>query len=100
MEKEPPRRPQDALGAAPLPMMGELNALIDKAEGEGKWLWCHYQDLWFSPGQLREQNRNGKFRWGPVNWKLRDPQERIDAADKAARAATDYAERVRAETHG
>ena len=59
-------------------MMDELNALIDKAEAEGKWLWCHYQDLWFSPAQLREENRNGKFRWGPVNWKLRDPQERSE----------------------
>lgn len=79
-------------------MMDELNALIDKAEAEGKWLWCHYQDLWFSPAQLREENRNGKFRWGPVNWKLRDPQERIAEARNRATAAQVEADRIAADT--
>lgn len=67
---------------------GALNALIDKAKAEGKWLWCHYQDIWFSPAQLREQNANGKFRWGAVNWKLRDPQERVAEARRRADAVT------------
>lgn len=77
--------------------MGGLNALMDKAEAEGKWLWCNYQDIWFSPKQLREQNRNGKFRWGAVNWHLRDPQEKIDEADRRAKAAADEANLVRAQ---
>lgn len=53
----------------------EMNALIDKAEKEGKWLWCRYQDLWFSPAELRKEQANGNFRWGAVNWELRDPQD-------------------------
>ena len=78
-------------------MMNELNALIDKAEAEGKWLWCAYQDLWFSPTNLREHNRHGKFRWAAQNWKLRDPQERIAEARQRATAAQIEADRIAAE---
>lgn len=68
-------------------VMIPLRALIEQARAEGKWLWCNYQDLWFSPDQLTEQNNNGSFRWGVVNWKLRDPQERLaEARERAARA--------------
>lgn len=77
-------------------VMPELNALIDKAEAEKKWLWCNYQDIWFSPAQLREANAKGGFRWAAVNWKLRDPQERIDEADRRAADAANEAARVRA----
>ncbi len=76
----------------------ELATHIDKAEAEGKWLWCHYQDIWFSPAQLREQIKNGKFRWGVVNWKLRDPQERVAEARKRADQANAEADRIAAET--
>lgn len=72
-----------------------LRPLIDQARKERKWLWCHYQDLWFSPDQLAEQNAKGSFLWGPINWKLRDPQQRIDEADARARDAAEYAKRVR-----
>lgn len=78
---------------------GPLNELINQAEREGKWLWCHYQDLWFSPAQLRDQNANGKFRWGVVNWQLRDPQERLDEAQRRVNAATQEAERIRRQIH-
>lgn len=64
-----------------------LAPLIQQAKSEGKWLWCHYQDLWFSPEQLAEENANGKFLWGPVNWRLRDPQERISEAERRAAQA-------------
>lgn len=84
------------LGDIPVDM-NALNALIDQAEAEKKWLWSRYQDLWFSPAQLREQNRNGKFRWGAVNFKLRDPQERVEEANKRASLATVEAARIAAE---
>lgn len=66
-----------------------LPELIDKAERNTLWLWCRYQDLWFSPAQLREANAQGRFRWGPVNWELRDPKERLAEADRRAKAAAD-----------
>jgi hypothetical protein len=70
----------------------DLHKLIEQARAEKKWLWCQYQDLWFSPDQLAEANRNGRFLWGPVNWILRDPSERVaEAKERADRAAGEYA---------
>lgn len=57
--------------------MKEMEPLIERAKKEGKWLWCRYQDLWFSPGELEKNMAEGRFRWGPVNWELRDPLEKI-----------------------
>ncbi len=59
--------------------------LICKAEREGKWLHCNYQDLWFSPSELREHQAKGDFRWGPVNWTLREPSEKASAIGKKSR---------------
>jgi hypothetical protein len=63
--------------------MQALSALIDKAEAEGKWLFCSYQQLWFSPAELRAHNANDRFCWGVPNWQLRDPGERLAEADRA-----------------
>ena len=65
----------------------ELAALITKAETEGKWLHCSYQDLWFSPAQLRAENAQGRFVWGVVNWNLRDPKERLARLEQEAKNA-------------
>jgi hypothetical protein len=54
-----------------------LKPLIAEAKATDRWLHCHYQDLWFSPEQLEAANAQGRFLWGPVNWTLRDPQERV-----------------------
>jgi hypothetical protein len=78
----------------------DLQDLIKEARASGKWLWCHYQDLWFSPDQLAEQNRNGKFLWARVNWKLRDPAERVaEARARADLAAGEYARIAREAVH-
>ena len=57
--------------------MTDLEAMFKEADETGKWFWCHYQDLWFSPDKLRKEQAEGRFRWGAVNWKLRDPAERV-----------------------
>lgn len=75
-----------------------LEPLFAEAERTGKWFWCAYQDLWFSPAKLREAQREGRFRWGAVNWSLREPGERVAEAEKRAKAAADDVERIRAET--
>ena len=65
----------------------ELAVLIERARKEGRWLWCSYQNLWFSPGELEKENANGSFLWGPVNWSLRDPKAWVqEAADEALKA--------------
>lgn len=75
-------------------VMGPLNELIDQAEREGKWLWCRYQDMWFSPAELRAETTNGRFRWGAVNWRLRDPQEHLDAARQNIARSQGEAQRI------
>lgn len=72
----------------------QLREMIQRARAESKWLWCRYQGLWFSPNALEEQNRNGKFLWGPMNWELRDPAERIEEAKARRDAAQKEVDRV------
>lgn len=62
-----------------------LQPLFDKAVKEGLWFHCVYQDLWFSPSELHEQQQAGRFRWGAVNWKLRNPIERLDQLERKHR---------------
>lgn len=75
-------------------MNDEMNTLIDKAEAEGKWLHCSYQDLWFSPDELRTAQAQGRFRWGVVNWTLRNPQEYVDQASIKLAAAHEHLAKV------
>lgn len=70
-----------------------LRPLISEARETKQWLWCSYQDIWFSPDELDAHHDNGKFLWGPVNWKLRDPtthlrelEQRIKGAEQALSA--------------
>jgi hypothetical protein len=72
-----------------------LTELINEARVKGKWLWCRYQDLWFSPEQLEAQNADGKFRWGVDNFELRDPQEYIEEARRRAEFAQETYERLK-----
>ncbi len=64
-----------------------LKPLIQQAKDEGKWLWCSYQDLWFSPNDLECRNILGNFLWGPVNWQLRDPTEHVMELEEAVKLA-------------
>lgn len=57
-----------------------LAALLAQAEREGKWLRNGYHDLCLTPAELRAANDGNRFRWGPVNWTLVDPAERVAAA--------------------
>lgn len=54
-----------------------MKPLIERAKKEGKWLRCSYQDIWFSPSELENAQADGKFRWGPVNWDLFDPNDKV-----------------------
>ena len=59
-----------------------LVPLIDEARRQKKWLWCSYQDMWFTPDELEDHNRQGRFRWDPGNFRLRDPMEKLAALDR------------------
>ena len=77
-----------------------MESLIEQARSEGKWLFTAYQGLWFSPDELVAKQANGHFRWGPTNWKLRDPQEHLAELAAAASAATRDADSVRKRISG
>lgn len=71
-----------------------MEELFQKAEREGLWFFCSYQQLWFSPSELRKAQSEGRFRWGAENWKLRDPQEAVDNLDRNIRALNTERERL------
>jgi len=55
-----------------------LEPLFKKARKEKLWFYSPYQNLWFSPSDLKKEQRNGRFIWGACNWRLRDPRERLN----------------------
>ena len=64
-----------------------LKPLFETAKKEGLWFNCHYQDLWFSPKELEELQADGRFLWGAVNWKLRDPKEHLEYLKNKVKSA-------------
>ena len=71
-----------------------LRPLIAQARAEGKWLYCRYAQVWFSPNDLVRDNRNGSFCWGPDNFELRHPAEYLVEKEAKVREATDALERA------
>jgi len=59
-----------------------MNELFAEARAKGLWFFTGYQHLWFSPDELATEQANGRFRWGPENWKLRDPAEHLAELDR------------------
>lgn len=52
-----------------------LQELYEEAKAKNLWFRSNYQGIWFSPDELKAENQCGNFRWGPVNWELRDPRD-------------------------
>lgn len=75
----------------------EMEALLAQAEREGKWLHTFYQNIWFSPQELRALRAKGEFRWGARNWTLREPLEYLAEVEKAVRDAVEFRDRVAAQ---
>ncbi len=71
-----------------------MEEMFKQARAEGKWFWCHYQDLWFSPDALEKEQAAGSYRWGVVNWKLRDPKEWLLEAEQRRDEAQREVERI------
>ena len=65
----------------------ELDALIQQARDEGKWLRCGYRSLWFSPDELAAKNAAGNYLNVAQNWDLRDPQKHLDYLRERVRDA-------------
>lgn len=72
---------QESLERMKETVKAEVASLCEIARAKNKWLHCHYQDLWFTPDELLEQNANGRFIWGARNWSISDPEEGIHKLD-------------------
>lgn len=57
-------------------ILKSLEPLFETAERYGLLFYCSYQNLWFTPEELRKEQWKGRFIWGACNWKLRKPYER------------------------
>ena len=83
----------------PVAILNSLKPLFKSAEQNNLWFHCSYQDLWFSPEELRANQSVGRFIWGPDNWTLRNPQEKIAYLErqivKAQNALNDFKKRVK-----
>ena len=79
-----------------IPPWPDLADLMARARRERLWFWCNYQDLWFSPDELQAEWDKGSFRWGAVNWKLRDPVEYLQGIHDQIRAREDEIVRLKA----
>jgi len=77
-----------------------LDKMFARARQERLWFHCSYQDLWFSPDELERAQADGRFRWGAVNWSLRDPKEQIDYLKRKAAAVAEEAARFEAKASG
>lgn len=73
----------------------EWEAFYAKAEANHQWIWDRYHDLWFTPAELRKLQSEGRFRWGVVNFELRDPKERADDLQRKVISAVEEEEAFR-----
>lgn len=71
-----------------------MTELFERAKRDGLWFYLAYQGLWFSPAELAREQANGRFRWGPVNWRLRDPQEHVAQLRDEAKKLNEQADSV------
>jgi hypothetical protein len=60
-----------------------LKSLFEKARREKLLFHSNYQDLLFTPDELEKAQAEGRFLWGPRNWKLIDPEEIKEAFEYA-----------------
>jgi hypothetical protein len=58
-----------------------MKPMIAEARAKGFWLCSTYQRLWFSPDQLELVMSAGKFCWGPANWQILNPIDRLKEFD-------------------
>ena len=73
--------------------MAELFALAERGR---LWFFNVSNQLWLTPQELRGEQIAGRFRWGTINWLLRNPNERLrELHDQFTEAQREY-ERVKA----
>ena len=64
-------------------VIAELRKMIVIAKLNGQFIYCHYQNLWWSPEEFGKELDQNKFRWGRENFQLRDPKQHTVDLDRA-----------------
>ena len=59
-----------------------MQPLFEKAERENLIFYSRYQGLYFTPKELRDNQKNGRFRWGAANWELRSRTSKIEKLEE------------------
>ena len=58
-------------------LLDALAPMFEEAEEKKLYFWTSHGNEWFSPKELRVQQAAGCLLWGPSNWQLRCPKERL-----------------------
>ena len=64
-----------------------LKPMFKEAKEKGLWFYCSYQGMWYSPEDLKKKQAEGQFMWGAVNWRLRDPKEKVTQLENSVKSA-------------
>lgn len=68
-----------------------MKPLIQEARDKNKWLRSAYDGSVFSPDEMDRHHAEGRYLWGPVNWRLIDPNYHAQVlADKALAAKREH----------
>tara|TARA_Y100000310_G_scaffold72045_1_gene68026 strand:+ start:13158 stop:13493 length:336 start_codon:yes stop_codon:yes gene_type:complete len=61
-------------------ILKELEPLFEKAEKEKLWFYQKALSgpLWFSPQELKNHLKEGRYKWTGTIWNLRDPNEHLE----------------------
>jgi hypothetical protein len=68
-------------------ILAALAPLFEKARARGLWFHNVSQGLWFSPDELSAAHKEERFIWGAENWRLCDPNERLEQLNNVIAAA-------------
>lgn len=72
-----------------------MQPMLDEAESKGLWFYCDYQGINKSPKEIREEWKNGSYRWGPVNWRLIDPKTLLKDEEKEIQKIINYNKQIK-----
>lgn len=75
-----PKTPEEKLAeklASSKKLLDALQPMFEEAEEKKFYFWTSHGNQWFSPEELREQHEAGCLLWGPNNWQLRCPKEKL-----------------------
>jgi len=76
----------------------DLRKMAKIARINNQAIYCHYQNLWWTPKEFEKALDDGKFHWGTENFQFRSLEDRTRqlrrARDEAQRELMEWLERI------